>query len=305
MTSSDQAKDEYAASAGPEQIPALLHDPSPQVISALLANRNLTEDDVLIIASRKNLRPELLTAIYRDQRWAESYPVRLALASNPKTPLSVSLTISRHIRLFDLAKLTTSPYLPLVFRNKIEAIIMERIPTMALGLKKSLAKRAVGNVLLKLMQTQDDEVIALCLNNPRLLESHLYKIIGRKDTSAKTIMLIAGHPNWSLRPSVRFALVRSEHTPLLLTERFLHTIPLPNLRDLYDDPSLPASTRPLVHREILARGRHPEDTVAEEVIEIDETDESALAEYEEYELNGEESGDNFDTEGKPAPRQEE
>jgi len=66
--------------------------------------------------------------------------------------------------------------------QKIEAVIMEKIPSMALGVKKSLAKIAAGNVLLKLIQDGYPEVVALCLNNPHLVEAHLYRIINREET---------------------------------------------------------------------------------------------------------------------------
>ncbi|HTF99305.1 MAG TPA: hypothetical protein VK654_01805 [Nitrospirota bacterium] len=276
MSGAEQAKRELAASASTEQIAQLLHDSSPRVISALLENRNLSEDDILVIATRKNLPPEIFKAIARDQRWAKSQPLRLALASNPKTPLSVSLSIARYLRLFDLAALSRSPHIQYALRNKIEALLAERIPTMELGLKKTLAKTAVGNTLLKLLQTHDAQVVALCLNNPRLLESHLYKIISRKDTTAETIRMIAVHANWSLRPAVRFALIRNEHTPLLLTSRFLQTMTLLHLRDLYEDPSLPVTVKPLVYREVLSRGRNPSHLSRVIIYEIGEGDDNEL-----------------------------
>ena len=278
MTSAEQERQNRAALAAVDEIELLLHDPSHHVIATLLGNRNLREEDVLVIATRKNLPPEIFTDIARDHRWSGSYPIRLALASNPKTPLSVSLSIARYLHLFDIAELTRSPHIPVAFRTKIESIIMERIPTMALGLKKTLAKMTAGNVLYKLLQTHDEEVISLCLNNPRLLESHLYKIISSKDTIAGTIRLIAAHQNWSLRPSVRFALIRNEHTLLPFSERFLQTMTLLQLRDLQADPSLPGTTKPLVHRELLSRGKDPTDRSAEMIYEIDERDESELEE---------------------------
>lgn len=279
MADAEQSKLEQAAAANGEQILALLHDPSPQVIRMLLGNRNLSEDDVLVIAARKNLPPDVLNMIAKDKRWAESYPVRLALAKNPKTPLSVSLSIVRYLRLLDIAEISRSHLLPLAFRHKVEIIIVERIPTMPLGLKKSLAKMAGGNVLLKLLQDPDHEVIALCLNNPRLVESHLYKIISRKETISETIRIIAEHPNWSSRSLIRFALVRNDHTPLMHSGRFLQAMKLMELRELCADPSLSATIRPLVHRELGERGEDPEKRVEETIYEIDENDEAVVDEF--------------------------
>ncbi len=276
MTNAEQKKLKQAASADKELVLTLLHDPSPQVIRTLLANRILGEDEVLVIATRKNLPSDIFAEIARDKRWSESYPIRLALAGNPKTPLSVSISIARFLRLFDLADLARSPLIPSVFRHKVEAIVTERIPGMALGLKKSLAKMAVGNVLISLLQDPDPGVVALCLNNPRLTEGHLYKILSRKDAIRETIRMIAGHPNWSTRSLIRYALIRNDRTPLTVSERFLPSLRTLELRELYQDPSLPISVKPLVHRELLNRGQEPWKRVEETVYEIDENDEDAL-----------------------------
>jgi hypothetical protein len=218
--------------------------------------------------------------IARDKRWTESYPVRLALAKNPKTPLSVSLSIVRYLHLFDIAEMTRSHFLPPVFRHKVESIVRERIPAMPLGEKKSLAKMAVGNVLLRLLQDADAEVVELCLANPRMQESHLFKIISREDTRAETIRLIAGHRNWSVRPLVRYALVRNGHTPLVVAERFLRAMRVLELRELYADPTLPLGVKPLVYRELLSRGQEPRDRIDEPVFEIDENDDADLDTFE-------------------------
>ncbi len=280
MIDAEAARIARAASAGEEHIFTLLHDPSPQVIRSLLGNRNLTDNDVLVIVNRKNLPPDIFAAIAQDRRWSESYPIRLALAKNPKTPLSVSLSIVRYLRLFDIAEMTRSQFLPLAFRRKIESIVIERIPTMPLGQKKSLAKTAAGAILVKLLRDADEEVVTLCLNNPHLQENHLFKILTRKDTFAPTIRMIANHRNWSNRSLIRYSLVRNEHTPLALSGRFLQTMSIGKLRELYADSSIPASTRPLVYRELLNRGQEPREKVEDQEFEVDENDDAGLEDFE-------------------------
>ena len=295
MSETEEARRQRAASAGEEEIAGLLHDPSPDVIRALLENRNLTEEDILIIATRKNLPAAILESIFKDKRWSESYPVRLALARNPKSPLTVSITIARYLRLFDLEEITRSHFIPLVFRHKVEAIIVEKIPTMALGNKKTLAKKASGSVLLALLRDPDAEVVQLCLNNPHLIEAHLFKIISRTDTIAETIRMIAEHPNWSRRSGVRLSLIRNSLTPLQLTVRFLREAKIMDLRELYADPALSVTVRPFVHRELWERGEEAKPVVEDEVFEIDEEEiaeieaEAKMPEYREDEEDGPEN----------------
>jgi hypothetical protein len=282
MLDAEEKRIELATVADEEEIAQYVHDPSPKVIRALLGNRHLTEEEVLIIANRKNLPPDVLDMIAKDKRWTESYTVRLALARNPKSPLSISLSIARYLRLFDLEGITRCHFIPLTFRHKVETIIIERIPTMPLGNKKTLAKKAAGNVLLTLLQDSDPDVVHLCLNNPHLVEGLLYKAISRTDTLPETIRMIAGHPNWSNRSLIRFSLTRNTHTPLSLSVRFLQSMKIMDLRELYADPSLPVTIRPFIHRELWARGEDLTTKKEDETVyEIDEKDEAVIDDFRE------------------------
>ena len=277
MSETEEARIEQARSAREADISRFLHDSSSNVVRALLGNRHLGEDDVLVMATRKNLSADILEMIGKDKRWAESYPIRLALAKNPKTPLSVSVSIARYLRLFDLAEISRSRFLSPVFRRKIEAIIIEKVPTMALGIKKNLAKIVSGDVLLKMLLDGYPEVVKLCLSNPYLLEAHLYKVISHRNTTPGTIRAIAEHPNWSSRYMIKLALIRNAHTPLSLSVRFLAALKIMDLRELYNDPSMPISIKPFIHRELWERGEQPDVIPEERVYEIDEEE---MAEFE-------------------------
>ena len=259
---------EQVSSAKEDEVALFVHDPSPRVVKALLANRHISEQEVLIIANRKNLPGDVLEAIAKDKRWAESYPIRLALAKNPKTPLFVALSISRYLRLFDLAEIGRSHFLPLTFRHKIENIIMEKIPTMPLGIKRTLAKISSGNVLLTLVQDRDTGVVKACLNNPHLVESHLFKVVTRHDPVPGTIRTISEHEKWSSRYTIRLALLRNTHAPLARCVRFLEDIKTIDLKDLYADPSVPTGIKPYIHNELMERGADVEKEEEERIYEI-------------------------------------
>ncbi|HUJ17876.1 MAG TPA: hypothetical protein VL197_07765 [Nitrospirota bacterium] len=268
MNEPEETRVERASAAGADEVRLYIHDPSPRVVRSLLQGRNVTEEDVLIVAGRKNLPSDVLEMIAKDRRWSESYPVKLALARNPRSPLTVSLSIARFLRVFDLEELTRSPHVPSVFRHKVESMLTERIPTMPLGNKKTLAKKAAGAVLLKLLQERIPEVVRLCLNNPHLVEAHLFKVIARVDTVPETILLISQHSVWSRRPLIRYSLVRNTHTPLSTSIRFLKDMKLVDLRELYADPSLPVTIKPFVYRELLERGSDPASAGQDQFYEI-------------------------------------
>lgn len=258
MLDNEEIRAEQAARASDEEIALFVHDPSTKVVLALFENRNLSEEHVLIIANRKNLSPEVLKILYKETRWSESYPVRLALAKNPKTPLFAAISLARFLRLFDLADLARNHLLPVIYRKKLEAIVIEKIPSLALGVKKTLAKVAAGEILIALIKDGYPDVIKLCLENPHLVEAHLYKVISNKMTTPGTIRTIAENRNWTFRYHIKFALIRNEHTPLARSALFLADLKIGDLKELYRDPHLPSGVRPFIHRELLERGEDPE-----------------------------------------------
>jgi hypothetical protein len=235
----------------------LVHHPSPQVISRLLLNSNLTEDHVRVLARRRNLTREIIESIYYDRRWKDSYPVMMALCKNPKTPQNISLSILKSLRIFDMADLTRNQQIPVAVRIRAEMDILERILTLPLGIKITLARRAGSAVLVKLLQDGMKEVSAVCLDSPILTEGDICRIISMKKTSSQVIRQIAEHPKWSRRYDVRWALIRNNHAPLAIVVEFLENIKTTDLKELYEAPEVPSSTKPFLYRELLDRGQEP------------------------------------------------
>jgi hypothetical protein len=304
MSESEDQRAQRASAASESEIALYVQDPSSKVIKALLENRSLSEEHILIIAHRKTLPSDVFDAIFRDKRWAESYPVRLALARNPKTPLFTALAICRFLRLFDLAELARNHLLPVLYRKKVEAIVIEKIPTLALGIKKTLAKVSSGEILLALIQDGYPEVVRQCLENPHLIEAHLYRVISRKTTMPATIRTIADHKNWTCRYHIKFALLRNEHTPLSRSVFFLPDIKTADLRELYRDPHLPSGIRPSLHRELLERGEDPRMFAISEEDPIYEIEENEMEELD-REMRGFETQRGNGLRKTPGPEHEE
>lgn len=244
---------QLASIASEEELKLLAYHPSPKVISKLILNSNLTEDLAFIVASRKNINPEILESIYNDIRWKEHYRIMLALCKNPKNPQKISLSLIKSLRIFDLADLTRNHHVPVNVRIRAEAFINEKILSMPLGIKITVAKRASSNVLMKLIEDAMKEVVAVCLNSPYMTEGTLSKIISMKKIASHVIHQIASHPKWSCRYQIQWALILNNHTPLSHVVNFLKNIKTTDLKDLYAAPELPLTTKPFIHRKLLER----------------------------------------------------
>ncbi len=238
---------------GKEGLKSLAHHPSSNIVSKLLSEQNLTEEIVLIIANRKNINPKILESIYTDIRWKDSYRIKLALCKNPRTPLKVSLSIIEELKIFDLADLTRNSAVPITVRTKAESIITEKILSMPLGIKMTLAKRASNNVLFRLIEDGMKEVVAICLDSPYITEGDICRIVNLKRITSQVIRQIASHPKWSLRYEVQRALILNHHTPLSSVINFLKNIKTIDLKELYSLQEVPPSTKPFIYKELSER----------------------------------------------------
>lgn len=263
-----------ASTADAEELWKIIRDPHPEVISTAILNRNLTEDMAVFIAKKKGTPQEALGFLANDIRFKESYKLKLAVCRNPKTPQRTTLSLLKFLRVFDLCDIVKDQLININIRQKIEYIISERIPSMPSGVKLALAKRANANIVMSLLESSDERVVGACLDSPVLTEGHFYKLINRPATKAVVIKMLAEHAKWSLRYFVRFALIRSFYTPMCNVVKFIDGMKTADLKDLYSDPKLPASTRPFIFRELLNRGETAE--VQEDEVHVLAGDEDTL-----------------------------
>jgi len=244
---------ERAAGAGEEELESLVHHPSQKVISTVIRNRNLTEKLAVVVASRKNISPDILEALSMDPKWKNSYKVKLALCKNAKTPEKISLALIKSLKIFDLADMTKNPSLPVSLKRRVEENLAERIPAIPAGVKITLAKRSSSNVLLRLIEEGVKEVVAACLESPFMTEGDIYKILSMKNISPQVIRQIATHRKWACRYMIRWALIRNMHAPLSAIVNFLKDMKTTDVKELYAAPEVPSCTKPYIFRELLDR----------------------------------------------------
>jgi hypothetical protein len=104
----------------------LIRDPNKMVSLNVLKNAKVNESEVLQYAQRRDLAQDIILAIAQDQKWKKNYPVKLALASNPKTPLSLSITFLSHLQEKDLKLLSRDNNLSSVLRRRAQEILHKK-----------------------------------------------------------------------------------------------------------------------------------------------------------------------------------
>jgi len=259
--------DEYlraAGSADGEELWAAIRTQHSRVFEYALGNRKLTEEMAHFIVKSRNSTAEVLGVLASDVRFNRSYKIMLALVRNARTPIRITNSLLKHIKIFDLADLSRSHFTHSVTRQKVELMLMERIPSLPAGVKSALSRRASSNIIIRIMERSDRRVINACLDSSRITEDLLTRLLTRQTTRPVLVRTIAEHRKWSTRYRVRYALIRNFHSPLGLIEYMIPAMKTTDLREMYADPEVPASTKPLIHSELVTRDKDvgiPEDVV--------------------------------------------
>jgi hypothetical protein len=69
----------------------LIRDPNRLIQRFVLQNPRITDDEIVMLARNRNVDMELLRTIGDHKYWPRNYQVKLALVTNPKTPLATAL----------------------------------------------------------------------------------------------------------------------------------------------------------------------------------------------------------------------
>jgi hypothetical protein len=114
-----------ARRAAPSILAQLRHDPTPRVIAALLDNPRLTEGILAPLVHGETTSAPVLELIAADRRWGVRYPLRLALARNPATPLGAALRLLPALHKPDLKAVAGDPRLSAPLRRRARLLLGE------------------------------------------------------------------------------------------------------------------------------------------------------------------------------------
>jgi hypothetical protein len=86
----------------------LIRDNNKVVASAVVRSPKIREDEILAIAQDRTVAEEVVRIILQRKDWMKSYPLRLALCQNPKTPIPKAMRLLETLRDKDLRQVAKS-----------------------------------------------------------------------------------------------------------------------------------------------------------------------------------------------------
>lgn len=257
---------ERARIATGEELKSLLYHPSPDVLLALLENPAVDETSLGLLLARKNLPAEVLERVAASKAFLKSYGVKKALVFHPRAPRLVALRLLRDLYLMDLVQYALSLSASAELKRHAEEYIIARMPQLPLGQRITLARRGPARVVGALMTTGHKQVLEIALENPRLTEAQVLKVLWREKLPQAVVLTVANHRKWSQSYNVRLALVRNAGTPLSTVLGLLPEMKVEDLRELAAPGVVPDNLRKYllaeVHRRMQAAKRGAAQHVA-------------------------------------------
>jgi hypothetical protein len=199
----------------------------------------LNEDLALALLERRDLPLETIERLGRDPAVMKSRKVTVALAGHPRTPRHLALRLLRHFYTADLMQFGLRPAVAADLKHYAAEQLVTRLPSVTLGERLMLARRASETVAAALLLDKEARVSRTALDNARLTEAAVTKALARRNANAAFVEAVCHHAKWSVRREIRLALLRSPHTPLARALEFARKLPPPLLRDVLHTSHLP------------------------------------------------------------------
>src|SRR3989441_5443473 len=197
-----------------EELAALLHHASSDVLLVLLDNPALDETQLCLLLERKDLPGEILEEVARRKPLLKSYRVKRSLAFHPCAPRLISLRLLRDLYLMDLVQVAILPGVSAELKRSAEDQLLARLPQIPLGQKITLARRGPARVAGALLTEGHPQIVSVVLDNPYLTEAQILKTLSREKLPAPVVPAIIHHRKWSISYNIRIALLRQPSAPL-------------------------------------------------------------------------------------------
>ena len=119
-------KIKLARLGGKEARALLIKDRNRIVASSVLASPKLSETEVIAFAQSRSIGEELLRIISFNKDWTKNYQIKLALASNPKTPTPQAVKFLNYLQDKDLRTLMKSKDVPTNISSHARRILTKK-----------------------------------------------------------------------------------------------------------------------------------------------------------------------------------
>ena len=263
------------ARTGSRELRALLvRDSNSQVQEAVLDSPRITEVEIVAFARSPKISSALLGKIATNRAWLKNYQVRLALVSNPMTPLPLALKLVTTLRDADLAVLAKSKGLPEELVVAAERTAAQRAPTtpqqekeekraksryqeiqdLPVPEKVKLAMSGDKEARSILIKDSNKQIQQAVLDSPRITEQEIVAITNSRNVGEEILRKIATNRDWMKNYQVRLAMANNPKTPLTIGLRLIGTLMISDLKRLSKSKGVSSVLTAAANRALIKKG---------------------------------------------------
>ncbi len=107
----------------------LIRDSNSLIRRFVLQNPRVGDEEIIAIAKNRSADDEILRIIASSRSWTRNYQVRLALVTNPKTPLTLSVRFLGSLYERDLRALAKSKNVPSTISTAAKRLVLQKGPS--------------------------------------------------------------------------------------------------------------------------------------------------------------------------------
>lgn len=214
------------------------------------AAQTLTEDLALALLAGNTLSVEAIEELSKNANLSSARKVRVGMVVHPRTPRRISLKLLRQLHTFDLMRVALLPVLSGDLKRVAAELLVSRLASITLGERISLGRRAPEAVAAALLLDKESRVLQAALENPRLTEGAIVKVLARPGATTALVEAVCRHGKWSPRHEIRLALLRHPKTPLAHALRFARSMPPALVRDIVHGSQLCEKVKTYLRKEL-------------------------------------------------------
>jgi len=104
----------------------LLKDPNRLILAAVINSPKMTEEEIIKVCQSRNISDEVLRLIAGRKELLKKYQVKLALATNPKTPVPIALKLLNYVSETDLNNIAKNKNISSVVTRGARKLLEDR-----------------------------------------------------------------------------------------------------------------------------------------------------------------------------------
>ena len=212
-------------------------------LRALVGSGMLDDFQILDVLRSPYCTPQIAEMLASNREHLGTQAVREKLAGFPGLNNAQAINLLGSLSWASLIAVAQTLQTPPLVRRQAERKLILQVPSMSLGEKIAMARRAHRALFPALIAVGDDKILTALLDNPRLVANDLVVIINTGEPPIDFVTAVARHHKWGKIYGVRRAIVECPTSPLPLALSVLVQLPQSDRKRIAEREDLPERVR--------------------------------------------------------------